>query len=51
MGNCSSCFKDKKEYNDRLITYKYCEKCNVTYLSNYEYNRHIPTCNRVYGDI
>ena len=51
MGNCSSCFREKKEYNDHLITYRYCQNCKVTFISNYEYNKHIPTCNRVYGDM
>ena len=51
MGNCFSCMENKKEYNDHLIREKYCPNCQVTFLSNYEYNKHIPTCNRLYGDL
>jgi hypothetical protein len=52
MGNlCSYCKKDKKEYEDHLIRDKFCPKCRINYLSNYEYNRHIVGCNQVYGDM
>jgi len=53
MGNLCSCFREKKyeEYNDHLIRHKHCYKCQVTYLSNYEYNRHIVECNSVHGDM
>jgi len=51
MGNCFSCVKKKDEYNDCLITNKYCSQCRTTYLSNYEYNKHIVTCNKCYGDL
>jgi hypothetical protein len=50
MGNCSSCFKEK-EYNEYLITNKYCYQCQVTFISNNEYNKHIPNCPKRYGDI
>ena len=53
MGNLCSCLREKKyeEYNDHLIRHKHCYKCQVTYLSNYEYNRHIVECNSVHGDM
>lgn len=53
MGNITSCFKEKKEntINDRLITNIICPTCGVTFISNYEYNQHIPTCKRLYGDM
>ena len=51
MGNCCSRNKDKKENEDHLIRDKYCDQCQITFLSNYEYNRHIPTCKRLFGDI
>jgi hypothetical protein len=40
-----SCFL---EYLIRDIV---CDKCQIRFLSNYEYNKHIPTCRRIYGDI
>ena len=53
MGNlCSYCKKEKdKEYEDHLIRNIVCPKCRINYLSNYEYNRHIVDCTRVYGDM
>ena len=51
MGNCSSCFKEKKDYNEYLITDRYCYQCQRTFISNIEYNKHIPTCPKVFGDI
>lgn len=50
MGNCSSCFKEKKEYNT-LITNRYCYQCQRTFISNIEYNKHIPSCPKVCGDL
>lgn len=54
MGHNCSCFKrqsDSKEHSDHLISDRYCHKCQHHYLSNYEYNRHISQCNRIYGDM
>ena len=51
MGNCFSCIEKKEEYNDHLITHKYCPHCQTTYLSNYEYNKHIVNCNCRNGDL
>ena len=56
MGNLCSCFKrDKKnelnDLNDHLIRAILCDKCKQTYLSNYEYSKHIVRCNLIYGDI
>ena len=52
MGNCFTCIeKQKVEYNDHLITDKYCSQCQIRYLSNYEYNKHIPRCNSRNGDL
>ena len=53
MGNITSCFKTKKEntINDHLITTIICPTCGITFVSYYEYNKHIPTCNRLYGDL
>ena len=53
MGNCISCFKEKEynEYSEYLITNKYCYQCQQTFVSNIEYNKHIPTCPKRYGDI
>jgi hypothetical protein len=55
MGNCCSCFlkenENNSQLNDHLIRDKYCPHCRTTFLSNYEYNKHIPTCPRLYGDI
>ena len=52
MGCMISCFKqDKKEYKDHLIQDRYCHKCKKMYLSNFEYNKHIINCNKVYGDM
>ena len=45
MGNCVSCFKDTNDdYQQRLIRDILCDQCHTTFLSNYEYNKHIPTC-------
>ena len=51
MGNCSSCYKEKNEFKTPLITDRYCYQCQTTFISNYEYNRHIPTCPKINGDI
>mgnify|MGYP007008454791 CR=1 FL=1 len=53
MGNICSCFKrDKKnELNNHLIRPIYCDRCKQTYLSNYEYSKHIVRCNLIYGDL
>jgi len=51
MGNLCCFQKNKKEFNDHLIKYCYCQKCKHTYLSTYEYNRHIVRCNLVNDDI
>ena len=51
MGNIVSCCKKEKEYEEHLIRDILCERCQVRFLSNYEYNKHIPTCMRVYGDM
>ena len=49
MGSLCSCFKkNKKEYEDHLIRYMYCDQCQKVYLSNYEYNKHIYKCNQTY---
>lgn len=50
MGGKLSCFKNKKEYERHLIRDIVCDKCQIRFLSNYEYNKHIPTCGRIYGD-
>jgi hypothetical protein len=51
MGTCCSCFKEEKEYHNTLISDKYCFQCQTTFISNIEYNRHIPTCCKINGDI
>ena len=51
MGNLCCFQKNKKEFNDHLIKYCYCQKCKHTYLSTYEYNQHIVRCNLVNDDI
>ena len=55
MGNvcsvCSFCKQDKKEHLDHLIRDRHCYRCQQTYLSNYEYNKHIVGCNQMYGDM
>ena len=53
MGIIISCFKEKKRntMNDRLITNIICPTCCVSFVSNYEYNKHIPMCNPTYGDL
>lgn len=48
MGNCCIKSKDKKEYEEQLIRYMFCDQCQESYLSNYEYNRHIYECNKRY---
>ena len=47
MGSLLSFCKGKKntEINNSLIREIYCPKCKITYISNYEYNKHIVTCN------
>ena len=49
MGSIVSCCKKEKEYEDHLIRDIVCEQCQVRFLSNYEYNKHIPTCEGTYG--
>ena len=56
MGQVLSCFKRHNsdqghEHSDHLISDRYCHKCSHHYLSNYEYNKHIVECNRIYGDL
>ena len=58
MGQNSSCFqcckresRNKKELGVGLIRDRYCHQCRRTFISNYEYNRHIPTCEGTYGDM
>ena len=51
MGSIVSCCKKEKENDEHLIRDILCEQCQVRFLSNYEYNKHIPTCRRVYGDM
>ena len=51
MGICSSCCKEKKEYHNTLITDRYCYQCQRTFISNYEYNKHIPNCPKIVGDL
>jgi len=51
MGSIVSCCKKEKEFNEHLIRDILCDQCQVRFLSNYEYNKHIPTCRRVYGDM
>ena len=48
MGNSCCCVKSKKDSENHLIRYIYCEKCQKVYISNYEYNRHIYKCNQIY---
>ena len=42
---------DKKEHLDHLIRDRHCYRCQQTYLSNNEYNKHIVGCNQMYGDM
>lgn len=51
MGSMLSCFKGKKEYEAHLIRDIVCDQCHIRFLSNYEYNKHITICGRIYGDI
>ena len=55
MGQTLSCFqcckRKNKDLNVGLIKDKYCYQCRKTFISNYEYNRHIPTCGGIYGDM
>ena len=55
MGQTSSCFqcckREKKDLNVGLIREIYCYQCRRTFISNYEYNRHIPNCQEIYGDM
>ena len=52
MGNILCCIREKKkrELNDHLVRYMYCEQCQQLYLSNYEYNKHIYVCNKKYNN-
>lgn len=49
MGNLLCCIKDNKYENDHLLGYMYCDKCMNSFLSPYEYNRHIYKCNQDYS--
>lgn len=51
MGSIVSCCKKEKEYEAHLIRDIFCDHCQVRFISNYEYNKHISTCRRVYGDM
>ena len=55
MGQNLSCFhcckKDKKELNVGLMRDRYCYQCRRTFITNIEYNRHIPTCSSICGDM
>ena len=55
MGQNSSCFqccnREKKDLGLSLMRERYCYQCRRTFISNYEYNRHIPTCGGTYGDM
>ena len=51
MGNCFTCFENKKKSYDHLITDCYCPQCQIHYISNYEYNKHIVYCNQRNGDL
>jgi len=48
MGNCCIKSKDKKDNEEQLIRYMFCDQCQKIYLSNYEYNKHIYECNQRY---
>ena len=49
MGNCCIKSRDiKKDNDDHLIRYIFCDQCNREYISYYEYNRHIYKCNQAY---
>ena len=52
MGNLCPClFKShKKDLEDHLVRYMYCNQCQRLYLSNYEYNKHIYECNQRYNN-
>lgn len=58
MGQNLSCFhcckkdkKDKKDFNVGLMRDIYCYQCRRTFITNIEYNRHIPTCSSICGDM
>ncbi len=53
MGNCISYFfKEKSDsLNAYLIQDVYCPRCRRRYMSNYDYNKHIVSCNESYGDM
>ena len=57
MGQNSSCFQcckresRKKDLGVGLIRDRYCYQCRRTYISNIEYNKHIPTCSGICGDM
>ena len=49
MGNLICCNRDKKkEYEEHLVRYMFCDQCQRLYLSNYEYSKHIYECNQTY---
>ena len=52
MGNLCSCLfnSQKKDLEDHLVRYMYCNQCPRLYLSNYEYNKHIYECNQRYNN-
>ena len=61
MGQNSSCFQcckrekresgNKKDLGVGLMRDRYCYQCRRTYISNIEYNKHIPTCSGICGDM
>lgn len=55
MGQNSYCFqcckREKKDLGVGLMRDRYCYQCRRTFISNNEYNRHIPTCEGTYGDM
>ena len=50
MGTCFSCL-EKNESKTPLITNKYCYQCKTMFISNYEYNKHIPNFPKIYEDL
>lgn len=53
MGNCISYFfkENSDSLNAYLIQDVYCPRCRRRYMSNYDYNKHIVSCNESYGDM
>ena len=54
MGNLFCCIKlnrdKKRDYEEHLIRYIYCDQCKREYISYYEYNKHIYECNQRYNN-